>query len=304
VLLIVPTALALGVVIYFLADKPYLQAVVTAGLLITSIVIFILTTRQQQARDLLSDRRQHSKDLYEVYKRLMHVYIREERDGSYAFKVPVHYEDSFNYDMMMRGQEPDLISVDRIENFDWAMEHLKEKKYEELHKAWSKLDECRIQNSELSDLVPILKEVADDKVSAAFPSFVNLEDVGVQHDGDFYSIHHICTTIKKHFDFIIEGDGKVVVVKEPYGSRGNHRVQLYGNTIFSSQNSDLLNVEQIQEVIRSIVKDSKITTALEENTDFIRKELDARKQFESKLEHLLKKLKGGYVIEGKCELGY
>lgn len=305
-LALVTTPIVLFVVIFYLADKPYLQAIVSAGFIMTQIIVYILTTRNQESRDLIQKREKHSSDLHDVYKRLLYIYPREEHDQSIGFKVPVRYEESFNYFLPgLEEEPPSLMSIDKIENFDWAMDHLRDRKYQDIYNAWVETDKYREHISESSRrLSPLFVRVAQEKISRAFPTFLNLDDVNESKDNDFYSIHNIASTLQKRYSWIMEGDGKIVVAREAYGTPGHYRITLYGTTIMSSLNKDALQEEEIQRILCEIINDPELVTEIRALQDGWNKMFASKRQFEERLEHLIKKLKGGYLLEGKCELGY
>lgn len=232
---------------------------------------------------MFSERKQHSKDLYDVYKRLVHIYFRKERDQSIGFKVPVNYEDSFNHMMMFEHKEPDLMSVDKIENFDWAMQHLKDKKYQDIHHAWVEMDEHRVRISELiPKLIPSFERATRERMHQSFPNFVVAEETE-EKEKSAYSLPKIADKLHEQYDRIMDGNGKILVECEAYGNKGYYIISLYGTHIMSAPRKDDLDVDRIQDTLSSILKDEELVRYIAAVQDTWQKLRDAKTRFEKQL---------------------
>lgn len=285
-------------------DRTSLNLVLLAGFIFIEVLLFLFNNRLQDKRDLIQKREKHSSDLYDVYKRLMHIHLRKGYGQSLDFHVPVRYEDSFNY---LHGDfsEVDLMLVNDIENFDWAMEHLKDKKYENIQNAWATANEYLERINKISmQFSSLFEPVTKDKMQRAFASFVNGDEVTENFNKDSYSVRNIARKLEGKYGWILDGGKIIKVEKELHQSGKYYRINLYGEVIMTSPNEVKLSAEYVEDTLRSIVDDPELSMKYKELVEAYRGFNNALDQFNENLGHLVKKLKGGYLIEGKCELGY
>jgi hypothetical protein len=104
------------------------------------------------------ERKEHAKDLNEIYKKLACVWIERLHNDSFVFKIPKD-PDHYHAYRMMAGfgvDRPIEIEVQHLTNLDWALCHLK--KYRRTYKPWKQV------NNKLDKLNNILPNDIDNKL--------------------------------------------------------------------------------------------------------------------------------------------
>lgn len=123
-----------------------------AGFIVEGIILFFVSEITQKKRDLQERRERHTKDLYEVYKRIADVGTIEENKKLFL-AFPRNYEKRDIREMDMDYVRERILNYDPhdyyisekyldmhndYEYFEYAIEHLKHQKYKNIYKHWEK----------------------------------------------------------------------------------------------------------------------------------------------------------------------
>ncbi|MDE1829272.1 MAG: hypothetical protein KGI25_03005, partial [Thaumarchaeota archaeon] len=186
--------------------------------------------------------------------------------------------------------------------FDYAIEHLKHKKYRDIYEHWKKADEIIEEFNKTTKFADKLAETIKTKISIEFPEFTtkkNIEDF----DGNFYDLGLI-------FDFISDvmknekPDDYINFLKIGRSNDGIYsictkRLKFYGQ--LTSKDENKIDLDRYKQVIKSIIQDTGVQKSLESDTKKRHDLISEQQKFSMGLEGLIKKLKAGSLIEGKCE---
>ena len=247
------------------------------------------------------ERKEHSKFLKDqVYKRLLDVYLRPEGGRKLGLKVPANYaqyqQDKLRNVVVLN--DPPLISVSSLQYIDYAMRHLKHKKYKKILSHWKKIISILEEYNELVDsLSSKLKTIIENEMSTAFPDFI--EFIGNGADNSYLSSNIVERLCRFHE---YEHNIQQIDLNPVNSGNSDYRIMSDGMTIIQSPDQKVLDINKCRDVLVAVYTDQDIQaqfTKLDELRNSINSEIG---QFSAELDDLVIKINGGHVIEGKCGL--
>lgn len=251
------------------------------------------------SREPTQNEREHTKLLTDnVFRRLATISCREIRDhllDLYVLKIG-------NLSLLWSPSEP----ITELNYWGWAESHLKYKKYTGV---WTPFSETRTviaeYNESVSQFISKLRQRLKDEMSDKFPIFVeyNNEDLATEN---YFHVRHLVDLLYYAIMHYVETSNRV-------GYNDLRRIYDSNSWRIETDDSHLLlktpmqheaDKEKLQEVLSSIRDDQNLVEEAKRLYE-IRKKIDEPLwQFKEELKELIKKLDGGFTLEGKCELGY
>lgn len=285
-----------------------------AGFITEGIILFFFSDLIQKKRDLRTDRKEHTKDLNQIYLRLTDISFTEEKK-ELVLTFPKDYKQFNNFDNLEqifdRDYDPHMNRISRqylymyedYYYFDYALEHLKHKSYKNIYEHWEKSNNIINEYNKSPKFIDKLEEKIKIKMQENFPDFK--EATHLQYDDHFYKprtiLDVILDTIKyqteeqePNFEFLIIdrfGSGVWCICSKDYSISAQ----------IGSIDKGKLDLEKYKQMLKSIIEDTEIKQMLELDSKK-RLELFAElEKFSKELAVLIKKLKAGSILEGKCE---
>lgn len=206
-LFIAPLAYFLFMPVYYskTQDQMILQNYLMGGFILVTVLVFMIDQIIQNHRAKKQEQKNHSTELNEIYKRISHVGFQTQGDNrsKIMLNFPRDYyinpapKFSANPDRVARSMEnyfqnaplQRTIPLNELEfhpdydNFEFAIEHLKNKEYENIYKYWNNV--WKIINSYSQQSQPVLDELKKelDLFSTELQKLVTELKVGKQIQG-------------------------------------------------------------------------------------------------------------------------
>ena len=286
-----------------------------AGFIAEGVVLFFLSNIIQDRRDVRNDRKDHTKDLYEIYKRIAEVGFTEEKDKltrTYPSELTDHnytslekiFEDSNPFP---RISEKYLYLYNEYEYFDFAIEHLKHKKYKNIFQCWEKSNKLIDEYNDSPKFMEYLLKKIRKSMSESFPQFE--EKKGSMFPDQFYKIKSVTDYIMNKIEYIQDYPAETIfndLIIDRLGSEQSC-ICAKGSSIQSqlaSTNKTNLDLEKYKKILELIMKDKKFRDLLDTNNKKRLEIIEEQEQFKKELQSLITRLKAGELIEGTCPIGY
>lgn len=248
------------------------------------------------------ERKEHSQFINDkVYKRLLDVFIRPETGRRLVLKVPSNYEQ-YQLDKiktLVITNDPSLILVSSLQYFEYAIEHLKNKKYKKILSHWTKANRLVNEYNNLIDSLSItIKTTIKKEMLSTFPNFIEFKADGRDNS---YFLNNVSERLLNFHEY--ESKIEQIDLQKGVISGDNvYRIISDGITLMQSPNSQELNIDKCRQVLVSVYNDPDIQSQFKK-LDKLRKDIGYEiGQFSTELEDLVIKINGGHMIKGKCNL--
>lgn len=311
-------AVIFGSILISNEDKS-LDTYLLGGFIVAEVIIFVTDQIIQNRRHLQDRRERHTKDLYEVYKRITDVGIKKV-EQNLELDFPVNYKEfRSNLDIiesMKKNYDPSLHRTtipyfhlyQEYEYFEFAMEHLQYKKYNNIYKHWEKLNQLVEEYNKNPKFIDTLEQRIQETLSREFSDFEEREDY--RYPDHFYSIRTITKYVSEIFYYYKEHKPENMLqdlIIDTFGSTPHHCICTGGGSRspqLGSIDRNKVNLDQYRTTLIQILNDGKLQTIQQKEILKYREILGKIDEFSKELEILIKKLKAGELIEGKCPIGY
>lgn len=317
-MVVIGSTIAIITPLSFLTDKdtqPIVGNYLFAGLIVEGIVIFMIQQTMDSKKHLQDRRQLHTEDLNHIYLRLTDVGFTEEQKNL-ALDFPEHYNQFNKFDNLeaifddtqhnplgnRTSQKYFYLSEDYY-YFDYAIEHLKHKNYKNIYRHWEKANNIIDEFNNSPKFIDKLEETMKTKIRIAFPEFKEIKNSIHDGKGDFYSsnviLNFILNVLKNREGQEINLDFLIIHREEDEYSICTHSLRFYGQ--LSSTDEKKIDLDKYKLTIISIIQDKEVQQLL---TLEIKKRLelfDELQELSKEISVLIKKLKAGSILEGKCE---
>ena len=306
--------------IFLSNEDKSLDTYLLGGFIVVEVIIFVTDQIIQSRRHLQDRRERHTKDLYEIYKRIADVGIMEEKQ-KLVLSFPRHYKefDYTNTDILMESLERYDPRFERTtiqyfhlhkdyEYFDFAMEHLKYKKYNNIYKHYEKLNQLVEEYNKNPRFIDTLEQRIQETLSREFSDFEAREDY--RYPDHFYSVRTITKYVSEIFDYGQEHEPENMLqnlIIDTFGSAPHHCICTGGESRspqLGSIDRNRVNLQQYQTTLTAILNDRELQGIMQKENSKYREIVKKIDEFSKELEILIKKLKAGELIEGKCPIGF
>lgn len=262
-------------------------------------------------KDRLAEKREkHSQEiLIQPYEKLSRIVIRENDEKLIKMLLPeqTHDEDNVHLDTLFNDlRDLDLrlkeVNNDTIPYFKWALSHLENKKYKPIYQYWKNIEteQHRFETS-YRNLENKLREKIQAKLQESFPQFKEFDgENSPRYISDsisktiYHTFRHTTNNKKPNFHLQIN----------KFDSDSVFRLMSDGSTLLQSPNKDDLKIDLLQETLVSIYYDEEIVKQIIDIMKIKGNAIETLSKFTNEMKSLVVNIKGGYVMKGKCELGY
>ena len=268
----------------------------------------ILNRFQKPSEFQLQEKKDHTQDILNVYKRLSQAEIRPDRHD-FVIVVPKKYFEfsslgakiSYMDTKLNTPWQTDYVSLEYLdqykdyEYFDDAIKHLEHKTYKTIHEAWIETKKLLTEFNKKEKAHSKLLKAVDIKMQEFFPEFEKGLGEHFQSAYEPYVIVDVITNLwfvdRVRFDFLEIRDkyGKYTII-----STHGTRPQLI------STDENKLDLEKYKKLLKSLVTDTSLKQMyLDEGISF-KKILDNLTTFEKELLTMIKNHKHKPLL-GKCD---
>ena len=263
-----------------------------------------------------SKKEEHTKKICEIYMLLTRVEITQGKGGSlwkYFRKFPIEYKPLAGQIMeeLFKGVRVEQIYENQLKDhsaylyYDRALEHLKHKKYRHIYKHWenikNRLDEL---NGKIS-IEERLEGVTKEKMHCYFPALQS--STSIIESSDHYNPDNIVQFMMKYFrdqdnfsKYALDSLAceKSAEDKFVYSKRSDS-----GFHIMMRSDGEI-DFETYKKLVKEMHEDDSLKDFYNEYTDEYNNVMKELNDFKDELEKLVKDLKTGKLIEGKCDVGF
>ena len=263
-----------------------------------------------------SKKEEHTKKICEVFMLLTRVKMAQGRHNislwEHFLRFPTKYKSEFQIaEELLEGALVDQLHEDQLNDhpaylyYDRALEHLKRRKYKHIYKHWENaknlLDELNGKTSIKERLEGVIKE----KMHHYFPALQSSRSV--IESSDHYNPYNIMQFMMKSFkyqDNFSKTAASELVCGESAGVKFVCR-KLDSNYRYITVKSDSeIDFETYKKLVREIQEDGSLNDFYHESVKEYSNIIKELNDFKDKLEKLVKDLKTGKLIEGKCDAGF
>ena len=271
------------------------------------VLVGTLTLRSTKKFHEKDEKLKHSKEFIPVYESLLYTVCQKNHyEKTLILVIPKNSEDfvKIKYGMLSPREvaNMDHIELDNesVEYLDWGIKHLE--KYDDIFKKWKKISNIQTSfNNKVSEIMKHVESKTKEKLEHEFPNFV--ESSGYSHSS--YSTNNIVRSMFNMLEDVSHDKEPDTHIEPDYFEQEKMWfVRKDGGTIFEGPEIKDLDEEKIQNVLGCCFGDEKINKKFLELDEFHKEANNVLKDMKPKLEKLIKFLRGGGMIEGKCELGY
>lgn len=282
---------------------------------------YLTSKKKQESSQVLVgvdpyDKKEHYTTLNEIYKKLSKVSISENDDNTCNLVIPQNYDEYKKNESIVRATGQYITPTPRINTEKLGLDlqraniHLEQNaEYKKIVEYWNQLER-------------LVKKY--NKNTSALVNFVEgqLHTI-MKRETDFNEYH-----IDQERGYNIKNLRKVVLLalyinkknKTDYFLQSPLRIEKIGNIHVWDQNindygdGSLIivpredkepDVKKIQKLLDSFVKDQEIINKYQPDYELFEEIRNKCKEFSKKIQPLIDKIENhGYVVEGKCDLGY
>jgi hypothetical protein len=318
----------LGILLQYTPSYTIIQIVVISSLVI-SIIILLKNLTDKNKKESESetkdspiyfredpfDRKAHLETLNEIYKKLGTIFASENDDHAVELKVFKDYDEYQRSNFLSLSIGAPATTLEEISVQDLG---------KDLHRAITHLG----QHQEYSDIVELWKEIQKlvEEYNKNMPNFMSflenhIHTVIIQKT-QFKEFHKEDSERGYHLDNIkkVLLYGLYIYKSQPESFKGFPHIQLKKianvhawyedydggfSLIQVKQGDEVPDIEQIKEILVSIIKDKNVLSKYQSQHELYVKIIQECKNFSKKMKPLINDIeKNGFVIEGKCDLGY
>ena len=264
-----------------------------------------------------SKKEEHTKNICEIYMLLTRVGITQGRwkiPRKYFRKFPTKYKLSASHFMkkLLEGVQVEQIYEDQLEDhpsylyYDRALEHLKNhRKYKPIYKHWKNVKNLLDELNGKTSIEERLEGVIKKKMHHYFPALQS--STSGTKSSDHYATYNIIQFMLKYFkdpDNFYYDDVNDLVCKESDGVKLICSKWSSKHRYITVKSDSEIDFETYKKLVKEMQEDGSLKDFYNEYKDGYNNIIKELTGFKDKLEKLVKSLKTGKLIEGKCDVGF
>ena len=276
-----------------------------------TFVTFLLNYNLKKKMILHDDRKKHTQDIQKIYYLLTDVVIREnDRKKKFVRTFPREYIPNKYHEhlkrFMLGESEPlnDRIDEEYLDQspnykyYEFALEHLKCRKYKDIYKNWKEIHNLLDDLNKKPSFRTKLKELINEKMQDQLPEIKQ----GYSQEPNY------CYPVRI-FEFIldsIQSENNTVSLELINRENNDQLIRSIGDSeehiIIDCTNYTCF--ERYKNMCNDILCDNNLRKYFDHEHMIMQKIHSEIEQFAKKLGELAKRLDAGEIIVGKCKIGY
>ncbi len=265
-----------------------------------------------------STKEEHTKNICKVYMLLTRVGIKQGRRNDSLWKrflrFPTEYKPVAGQivEELLDGVHVEQIYEDQLGDhpaylhYDSALEHLKKhRKYKPIYKHWENTKTMLDELNSKTGIEERLEGVIKEKMHRYFPALQSFA-LG-KKSSDFYDMDYIVKFMMKYFNNL-DGFSRHALDSLVCNKSGRNKFvysQWYVDNPHITVNSDSkIDFKTYKKLVKEMQEDDSLNDFYNEYENERCNIIKELTYFQDELEELVKDLKRGKLIEGKCDVGF
>jgi len=270
------------------------------------VFVGVLTLRSTKSFQEKQEKIKHSKFLIPVLSTILYVVSRPDYNEKKLLLVtPTNEDDLVKIQLDMTNSKEirrmDCVKLeDSVDYVDWGLSHL-HSGYSKISKNLSEVEKLQsLYDEKVLEIKNDVENKTREKLEEIFPNLV--ESSGYSHAS--YSVHNIVSSIFNMLeDTSHDNEPETHVDSGFYEEEKMWFFKKDGGTIFEGPEKIDFDESKINDVLFCCFRDEELKKKFLELDEFDDKANEFLNEMRPEIEKLIKFLKGGGMMKGKCELG-